>query len=96
MNQYLITAYDGTHENALDNRMNVRPYHLEGVKKMKEKGNFIIGGAILDEDGKMIGSTMILQFEDSKELQYWIDSEPYIQQKVWEKFEVKPFRVANV
>ena len=96
MNQYLITAFDGTNENALDHRIDVRPYHLEGVKKMKENGNFIIGGAILNDDGKMIGSTMILQFEDSQELQNWIDSEPYIQQKVWEKFEVKPFRVANV
>jgi hypothetical protein len=96
MNQYLITAYDGTHENALDNRMNVRPYHLEGIKKMKETGNFILGGAILNDEGKMIGSTMILQFEDVKQLQNWIDSEPYIQQKVWEQFDVKPFRVANV
>ena len=96
MNQYLIIAYDGTHENALENRMNVRPYHLERVKKMKERGNFILGGAILNDEGKMIGSTMILQFEEPQELQNWIDSEPYIQQKVWEKFEVKPFRVANV
>ena len=96
MNQYLITAYDGTHENAFDHRMNVRPYHLEGVKKMKENGNFILGGAILNDEGKMIGSTMILQFEDPKELQNWMDSEPYIQQKVWEKFDVRPFRVANV
>ena len=96
MNQYLITAFDGTNENALNHRMNIRPYHLESVKKMKETGNFIIGGAILNDDGKMIGSTMILQFEDSQELQNWIDSEPYIQKKVWEKFDVKPFRVANV
>jgi uncharacterized protein len=96
MNQYLITAFDGTNENALDHRINIRPYHLEGVKKMKETGNFIIGGAILNDDGKMIGSTMILQFEDSQELQNWMDSEPYIQEKVWEKFDVKPFRVANV
>jgi hypothetical protein len=96
MNHYIIIAYDETHENALANRMKVRPYHLEGVKKMKESGNFILGGAILNEEGNMIGSTMILQFDDPKELQNWIDSEPYIQQKVWEKFEVKPFRVANV
>ncbi|MDZ7896540.1 MAG: YciI family protein [Arcicella sp.] len=96
MNQYLITAYDGTDENALERRMNVRPFHLEGAKKLKEDGNFIIGGAMLNEEGKMIGSTMILQFENPAELQNWIDSEPYIQQKVWEKFEVKSFRVANV
>jgi uncharacterized protein len=96
MNQYLITAYDGTDENALDRRMSIRPFHLEGAKKLKENGNFIIGGAMLNDEGKMIGSTMILQFENPEELQTWIDSEPYIQQGVWEKFEVKPFRVANV
>jgi uncharacterized protein len=96
MNQYLITAYDGTDENALDRRMSIRPFHLEGAKKLKENGNFIIGGAMLNDEGKMVGSTMILQFENPEELQTWIDSEPYIQKGVWVKFEVKPFRVANV
>ena len=96
MNQYLITAYDGTDGNALERRMSIRPYHLEGAKKLKENGNFIIGGAMLNDEGKMIGSTMILQFESAAELQNWIDNEPYIQQKVWEKFEVQSFRVANV
>ena len=96
MNQYLVTAHDGTDENALERRMNARPFHLQGVKTLKENGNFIIGGAMLDEAGKMIGSTMILQFETSIELQNWINHEPYLQQKVWEKFEVKPFKIANV
>jgi uncharacterized protein len=96
MNQYLITAFDGTDENALDRRMSIRPFHLEGAKKLKENENFIIGGAMLNDEGKMIGSTMILQFENPEELQTWIDSEPYIQHGVWVKFEVKPFRVANV
>ena len=96
MNQYLITAHDGTDENALERRMSVRPLHLEGAKKLKENGNFITGGAMLNDEGKMIGSTMILQFENPEELQNWIDSEPYIQQGVWDKFEVKSFRVANI
>jgi uncharacterized protein YciI len=96
MNQYLITAYDGTDESALERRMSARPFHFEGAKKLKENGNFIIGGAILDNNGMMIGSTMILQFEDEKQLQNWIDHEPYIQEKVWVKFDVQPFRVAQV
>ena len=96
MDQYLVTAYDYTNENALDKRMNVRPFHLEGVRKMKVNGNFIIGGAILNDEGKMIGSSMILQFENPKDLQNWMESEPYILQKIWEKFDVKPFRVANL
>jgi uncharacterized protein len=51
---------------------------------------------MLDEKGKMIGSTMVLQFETKVELQLWMDSEPYIVGKVREKMEIHPFRVADV
>lgn len=37
MKQYLITAYDATDEHALARRMAVRPFHLEGAKKLKKK-----------------------------------------------------------
>src|SRR3954462_10177298 len=96
MNQYLVTAYDYTDEGAFDRRMNVRPHHLDGAKELKEKGNYVIGGAILNEDGKMIGSVMILQFETEEGLEAWKQSEPYITQKIWESVDIKPFRVANV
>lgn len=96
MNQYLITAYDYTDNGALDRRMNVRPYHLEGAKKLKESGNFILGGAMLNEENKMIGSVMILQFETEEGLELWKQTEPYIIQKIWESVDIKPFRVATV
>ena len=96
MNQYLITAYDYTYKDALQNRMNVRPHHLDGAKELKEKGNFVLGGAMLNDEGKMIGSVMVLQFETDEELEAWKKSEPYITQKVWETVDIKPFRVANV
>lgn len=96
MNQYLITAYDYTDEGALKRRMDVRPHHLDGARDLKSKGNFIIGGAMLNEEGKMIGSTMIVQFEDEDQLEAWKQSEPYITQKVWESVDIKPFKVADV
>ena len=96
MKQYLVTAYDHTTIDALQHRMNIRPHHLDGAKELKEKGNFILGGAILNDDGKMIGSVMILQFESEEELEAWKKSEPYITQGVWETFDVKPFKVASV
>ena len=96
MNQYLITAYDYTHTDALQNRMNVRPHHLDGAKELKEKGNFVLGGAMLNDEGKMIGSVMVLQFETDEELEAWKKNEPYITQKVWETVDIKPFKVANV
>jgi len=51
---------------------------------------------MLNDDGKMIGSVMVLQFETDEELEAWKKSEPYITQKVWETVDIKPFKVANV
>jgi uncharacterized protein YciI len=51
---------------------------------------------MLDDAGKMIGSTMVVQFESEEELKEWLGKEPYIKGGVWEKFEVRPFRVAGV
>lgn len=96
MNQYLITAYDHTDEGAVDRRMAVRPHHLDKVKELKENGNYVVGGAMLNDEGKMIGSTMILQFETEEELDAWKRSDPYITQNIWETFDVKPFKVAQV
>lgn len=92
--QYLIYAWDGTDEGAQERRQNIRPFHLEGAKKLKANGNFIIGGAMLDEKGNMKGSTMIVEFSNEEELKKWMDEEPYITQGVWQKIEVHPFRVA--
>jgi uncharacterized protein YciI len=96
MDQYLITAYDYTDSEALNRRMGVRPHHLDGAKLLKENGNYIVGGAILNDEGKMMGSVMILQFENEEALEAWKQGEPYITQKIWETVDVKPFRVANV
>jgi len=94
--QYLIIANDGKDDEALDRRKEVRPLHLAGAKKLKEKNNFVIGGAMLDDDGNMRGSIMIVQFETQDDFQKWYDTEPYITQEVWKTIEVKPFRVADV
>ena len=96
MKQYLIIANDGKDDGALDRRKEVRPLHLAGAKKLKENNNFVIGGAMLDDDGNMRGSIMIVQFETQDDFQKWYDTEPYITQGVWKTIEVKPFRVADV
>jgi uncharacterized protein YciI len=96
MKQYLITGYDHTDAGALERRMNVRPNHFVGARELKKTGNFIFGGAILNDAGKMIGSIMIMQFETEDALEEWKQTEPYIVEKIWETFEIKPFKVADV
>jgi hypothetical protein len=96
MNQYLITAYDFTDTDALNRRMAVRPLHLDAARQLRETGNFVLGGAMLNDEGKMIGSVMVLQFETEEQLATWKQNEPYITQKVWETVDIKPFKVANL
>ncbi len=94
--QYILSGWDGKDEQALERRMSARPSHFRNAAELKRKGHFIFGGAILDDQGKMIGSTMIMQFENENQLQEWLNTEPYITAKVWEKYEILPFRVAEV
>jgi uncharacterized protein YciI len=96
MKQYLVTGYDYTDAEALQRRLAVRPHHLDGAKALKASGNYILGGALLNDEGNMIGSVMVLQFETEEELEAWKQNEPYITQKVWESVDVKPYKVAVV
>ena len=93
---YVVHAYDYTDPDALGRRMAARPDHLAGTLTLREAGQYILGGALLDADGQMIGSLMVLDFETEADLLAWQAAEPYIQRGVWEKIDIKLFRQANV
>jgi uncharacterized protein YciI len=92
--QYLIIAYDGTDEKALERRLAVREEHLALVKEMRAAGNVLFAAVILDDDEKMIGSALTCEFSTRQELDDWLDKEPYVLGKVWEKIDIKPCKVA--
>lgn len=94
--QFLLVAYDGTDKGAYERRMKSRPEHLEKIAAIKKAGNFLCGGAILDDEGKMIGSMILYEAEDRQSLDRLLEKEPYICNKVWEKIEIRPFRMAKI
>ena len=96
MKQYVIVAHDGKDEEAASRRMAARPAHLEGARALKAANRYVTGGAILDEEGRMKGSVMILQFETEEAFREWYANEPYILQGVWKSIETSHFRVAEV
>jgi len=89
MQQFLVVAYDYTDSEALERRMKARQAHLQSARELKAKGNLIEGGAILNEDGKMIGSTLLMVFANRDELDACLQTDPYVVGKVWEKVEVQ-------
>ena len=94
--RYVIHAYDHTDADALDRRMRVRPAHLDYVRQLKTAGQFLLGGALLDSAGKMIGSMLMLDLETDEQLQTYLRTDPYIVQGIWDKIDVKSFRQADV
>lgn len=87
--QFIIKALDG--ENVLEKRMEVRPRHLESMEKMKDK--VICAGGLLDDEGKMKGSVLIVDFPDRAAVDAYLKDEPYVTEHVWETVEVDRFNV---
>ena len=87
--QFVIKAYDGP--DMLAKRMEVRPRHLEGMNRVIQ--HVICAGGLLDEEGKMKGSMLVMDFENRSELDAYLASEPYVLEHVWEKIEVETMNV---
>jgi uncharacterized protein len=92
--RYVVIARDGTDAEAKDRRAKARPAHLEGIAPYVERGKVLVGGAILDELGDMVGSVLLVDFANRSELDAWLEADPYVTQGVWQEIEVQDFRPA--
>ena len=92
--EFLVIAHDRTDDEALARRMVVRERHLAAARRTIESGNMLIGGAILDEEGRMVGSMTVVSFPDRTAFDHWLENVPYNKNGVWEKVEVYPYHVA--
>lgn len=89
MEQFVVRAYDG--EGMLEKRLEVRPRHLESIKRIRE--HVVCAGGLLDDEGKMKGSLLVMEFESRQELDEYLANEPYVQEHVWERIEVERMNV---
>jgi len=92
--QFLILGYDGKDEKAFERRMAVRENHLTNAKTMIADGQLLYAAGILNDEGKMIGSMMVAEFDSRDEMnEKWLNNEPYITGKVWDKIKIHPVNV---
>ncbi len=90
--QFIVKAYDGP--DMLEKRMAVRPRHLEGMKKLGKQ--IICAGGLLDDEGKMKGSALVIEFGDRAALDEYLNNEPYVTEGVWQKIDVEVMNVVLV
>jgi len=94
--QFILSGYDGNDSEALNRRMMSREQHLQNALKLKEKGNFIWGGALLDSNGIMKGSVVVYEYETRDDLDKMLKTEPYVTGGVWKRIEIEKFKLADI
>jgi uncharacterized protein YciI len=77
----------------MDRRLAVREQHVALGDALVAKGHMLFGAALLDEDGKMIGSMLVLEYPSRAELDEWLATEPYVVSGVWQKIRITTVRV---
>tara|TARA_B110001454_G_C12461594_1_gene326409 strand:+ start:188 stop:505 length:318 start_codon:yes stop_codon:yes gene_type:complete len=88
MKQFILIAHDATDADAYERRLAARTAHVASVDVLRAEGKILCGIAITDAQEKMIGSVMVLNFPSREQLDAWLETEPYVMQKVWGKVEI--------
>jgi len=92
--RFVVIARDGSDPEAKDRRAAVRPAHLERTAPYVESGQVLLGGAILDETGDMVGSVMLTDFPTREEGDEWLAGRPPRHRRRLAGIEVRPYRPA--
>ncbi|RDH86181.1 MAG: hypothetical protein DIZ78_08305 [endosymbiont of Escarpia spicata] len=93
---YAIIAED--HEESLEQRLKVRPDHLQRLEKLQQEGRLLLAGphpAIDSEDpgpAGFSGSLVVAEFPSLEEAREWANSDPYVTAGVYNRVTVKPFK----
>jgi len=90
--QYVLIAYDQA--NSLDRRMSCRAEHIALIDKLRAEGKALMGAALTNDMGQMIGSIITLDMS-AAELDNYLKIEPYIINGVWDtdRIEIKTCKV---
>lgn len=93
---YAIIAEDTP--DSLDKRLQVRPAHLARLQALQAEGRLLLAGPFPAIDSidpgpaGFSGSLIVAEFADLAQAQAWAEDDPFVQNGVYGKVTVKPFR----
>ena len=77
----LVALFARDKAGALETRLANREAH---IAHLKESGVVAQAGPLLDDDGQMCGSLVVLDVEDMAAAQAWADADPYAKAGLFE------------
>jgi uncharacterized protein YciI len=75
---------------SLDLRMSTRPTHLDYLNA--NVGKLVLGGPVLDADGKPCGSLLVIDVADRAAAEAFAAGDPYAKAGLFESTVIRPFR----
>lgn len=94
--QFIVIAHDFDDDNAIERRAAVRDEHLKNAGEMFDNGKLLFASALLDDQGNMNGSVMVVDFPSEDVLKKeWLESEAYVLGNVWENITIRRAKVAK-
>ena len=91
---YIVIGRDAHTEDALERRMAVRHEHIDYAKPYFKAKTITYACALL-EQGRMVGSVIILSVKDKSELDDYLRDEPYVKHNIWVDIEIKEIAVPD-
>lgn len=94
---YAIEGHDGN--DVLAARLQARPEHLARLTALRDEGRLLLAGpcpAIDAEDpgpAGFSGSIVIAEFVSLAAAQAWADADPYVAAGVYQRVDVRPFKL---
>ncbi len=75
---------------SLELRMATRPAHLDYLTS--QAARIVLGGPLLDPEGKPIGSLLVIEAEDRAGAEAFAAADPYAKAGLFESTVIRPFR----
>ena len=89
MPHFILTCIDK--KNGLEARMAARDAHLAYVRGQPEIVK--LGGPLLDDEGQMAGSVLVIEAADKAAAEAFADKDPYGLAGVFESVDIRAFKI---
>src|SRR4051812_19395638 len=92
---FMVLAWDAPGQEGTSRRDATRAEHTISIRELWEKGHVVLGAGILDDDGAVRGSLVVVDYDDRSGVDDYLASEPFARANVWERVEVHPLRLPD-
>jgi hypothetical protein len=91
----MVLAWDVEGEPGVARRDAARPAHAASIRALWDEGRVVLGAGILDDEGTVRGSLVIVDYPSREAVEEYLRAEPFVTESVWERVEVHPVRVPD-